>query len=374
MILFPMTKANVGLSITRDSLCLATVKRGLGGIRCRHIAEQQLPPDMLRLSPTKLNISNQPEFSDCLRTLLKGVKQPQPVALSLPDLCGRTAILTFSNFPSKKTEQDSIVQWRFQQDMNLPTDKARFSYCVFPPPPKQPGPTHVLATAIQRDIIEQYEQVCLECGLLPHSAGLAGLDVFDFYRSQVLEFSRGSQSRSHDLSQECLFLYLADWGFSFIAFRQGYPVFARVKALPIPRPQSGDSVESHASSRLTIMDTVDVRSASQYVQDQYLPTNVTNVANELVATLQYYFETLQPPRVEAESIPLYFAEGLRQAKTLLPEETRIQEMLKSSLSHPPNLTMATFTDNLSPKIKKVMLNSTPQMASMSAVASVMVLS
>ncbi len=370
MILFPMTKANVGLSITRDSLCLATMKRGLGGIRCRHIAEQQLPPDMLRLSPTKLNISNQPEFSDYLRTLLKGVKQPQPVALSLPDLCGRTAILTFSNFPSKKSEQDSIVQWRFQQDMNLSTDKARFSYCIFPPSSKQPGPTHVLATAIQRDIIEQYEQVCLECGLLPHSVGLAGLDVFEFYRSQVLEFSRGSQPQIHDVSQECLFLYLADWGFSFMAFRQGYPVFARIKALPIPRPQREDSEESDESQR----NTLEGRSASPFGQDRYSSTDSTNVANELVATLQYYFETLQPPRVEAASIPLYFAEGLRQGKTLFPEETRIQEMLRSSLSHPPNLTMTTFTDKLSPKIKKVMLDSVPQMASMSAVASVMVLS
>ncbi len=373
MTLFPMTNATLGLSITRDSLCLVEVKRGLSGTRCRSIAEQQLPPDVLRLSPAKLNIENQPEFVRCLRDLLKGFSLPQPVALSLPDLCGRTTVLSFSSFPSKPAEQDSIVRWRFQQDMNLSTDKTRFSYSAFPPPPKQTGSTQVLATAVQQDIIEQYEQACLECDLLPNSVGLAGLDVFDFYQTQVHELSRGGKHRRNEFGKECLFLYLADWGFCFMAFRHGYPLFVRVKALPIPRPQLyGQHVEdSNDATRLDHQADLD---PSQHGQDLYTPSDIKNVANELVATLQYYFESLQYPRDDANRIPLYFAEGIRQGDTLLPAEHQIQQMLESSMSHAPHLTMTTFSEKLTPKMKYVISHSAPQMASFSAVASVMALS
>ncbi|MGB0910181.1 MAG: hypothetical protein ACPGYT_07440 [Nitrospirales bacterium] len=376
MTLFPMTKASIGLSLSRDSLCLVEIKRRWGGIHCRHIAGQQLPPNTLRLSPAKLNIENPEEFNRCIRDLLRDLTPPRGIALSLPDLCGRTTVLTFTSFPTQKTEQDSIVRWRFQQDMNVSTDNSRFAYSILKPSTQPGEPTHVLATAVQHNIIEQYEQACLEVGLLPNSVGLAGLDIFDFYRSHVQEISGGSKQQRSNTSQECLFLYLADWGFSFMAFRQGCPTFVRVKALPISRLQYADdrSEEAQDSSLFNPEHSDKKPLTPPTANEQYSVADTTKVSNEIVATLQYYFETLQHAREEDYRIPLYFAEGLRLGETLLPTEQVIQEALQLSMPHPPLLTMQRFSDKMSRKMKQAILNSEPQMASASALASVMVVS
>ena len=41
---------------------------------------------------------------------------------------------------------------------------------------------YVLAMAIKRSILDQYEQVCRQAGVLPISISCAALWLFDFYR------------------------------------------------------------------------------------------------------------------------------------------------------------------------------------------------
>ena len=234
----------------------------------------------------------------------------------------------------------------------------------------------MLATAVHHDIIEQYEQACLEVGLLPNSVGLAGLDVFDFYRSHIQETQRLNNQRRSDVGHECLFLYVANWGFSFMAFHHGHPTFVRVKGLPIPRLNQETVLNEDDNVRRNTLDEPhphNADDASHLTLDHYSSLDINNVANELVATLQYYFETLQYTREEGEPIPLYVAEGLPQGEHLLPTDHMIQNMLKTSMSHPPTVMVMKFSDRLSPKMKNMIMKSTPQMASFSAVASVMVL-
>ncbi|GJL64681.1 MAG: hypothetical protein NPIRA04_33350 [Nitrospirales bacterium] len=371
----PMSKASVGLSITRDSLCLVEVRRSWHRVTCRHIAETLLPPGCLRLSPARPNIDNMKEFVNSLSTLVKRAKLPQSVALSLPDICGRTTILTFPSFPAKQSEQDSVVRWRFQQDMNIATDKTRFAYRTFSGAKNQTSPRQVLATAVQHDIIEQYEEACLAVGLLPNSVGLSGLDVCDFYQSTMPEFSRPTKRPSETTNQEYLFLYLANWGFLFMAFRHSDPIFLRVKALPIPRFIQEDEHTDQTETLQTADPTArhETREASSQSEEQYSSLHLNNVSNELVATLQYYFESHQNVRPEHASIPLYFAEGVLNGERLLPSEQTIENMLNATILCPPPLSMMKVADTLSPKTKVAMMKSSPQMTCFSALASVAIL-
>jgi len=315
------------------------------------------------------------EFVHGLSTLVKHCKRPQSVALSLPDICGRTTILTFPSFPTKRSEQDSVVRWRFHQDMNIATDKTRFDYRTVSTSKNQTNPRQVLATAVQHDIIEQYEEACLEAGLLPNSVGLSGLDVCNFYQSTMPEFRRPTKQASDATEQEYLFLYLANWGFSFMAFRNTEPIFLRVKTLPIPRfkydhesadqsaiGQDPDSTVSHETPE-----------AASQSPEQYSSLHLNNVSNELVATLQYYFESHQYVRSDNASIPLYFAEGIRNGEGLLPTEQTIENMLNATILRPPPLSIIKVADTLSPKTKVTVLKSSPQMTGFSALASVAIL-
>ncbi|GJL65825.1 MAG: hypothetical protein NPIRA05_07960 [Nitrospirales bacterium] len=372
----PMTKASVGLSITRDSLCLVEVRRSWNRVTCRHISETLLPASCLRLSPARPNIENMKEFVRSLSTLVKHCTLPQSVVLSLPDICGRTTILPFPSFPAKQSEQDSVVRWRFQQDMNIATDKTRFAYRMFSASKDQTSPRQVLATAVQHDVIEQYEEACLEVGLLPNSVGLSGLDVCDFYQSTMPEFNRPTKRPSETTNQEYLFLYLANWGFSFMAFRHSIPIFLRVKALPIPRftqDHEGPDQRETGHTADPAVSNEDPTMSNQQRQEQYSALHLNSVSNELVATLQYYFESHQHIRSDHAPIPLYFAEGVLNGEALLPSEHTIENMLNATILRPPPLSIMKVADTLSPKTKVAMMQSSPQMTGFSALASVAIL-
>ena len=176
--------------------------------------------------------------------------------------------------------------------------------------------------------------------------------------------------------EEYLFLYLANWGISFMAFRDDHPTFLRVKALPIPRlNQNCDSANNpEPYSDETLIGGHEVREAANQNLAQGSSVDINSVSNELVATLQYYFES-QPFSQEAETpIPLYIAEGVRLGESLFPTEQTIGTMLRASLLHPPSIMIQKISDSISPRIKKAIMRSEPQMNAFSAYASVTAIS
>jgi len=238
MTLFPFTRPKVGLSVTADSLCVAHVNRRLGHQSFGGYVEQPLPSGSIRLSPVEPNILEREQVINSLQAVFGHLKGPQSVALCLPDLCARTTIFDMATLPSQSKEQQALVEWRLQQDLNLPKEKFRISYQIFSSPsggligsPPTDRPVRLLATAIQENIIEAYEAVCLEVGLVPASIHLASLAVFNMCRALIDTTLKTSTERISFVHDTQFFLYLADWGFSIIAMRHQAPMFLRVKPL-----------------------------------------------------------------------------------------------------------------------------------------------
>jgi hypothetical protein len=185
---------------------------------------------LLRLSHTDLNITDVASFRDHLMAL-HGVKRraghPVPIALTLPDLCGRFAIFEFDALPAKSAECEALLRWRFQKDLNMSAATARIAYRAFPcgTPATQTSAAcwRVLAGAVKTDIIEQYEHVCEEAGFIPISIGLASTRILDLYREMMTRLNR-------DLD-EYFFVNVSESALSFFVFRAGIPVFLRIKAL-----------------------------------------------------------------------------------------------------------------------------------------------
>lgn len=189
-----------------------------------------LDQGVLQLSHADLNITDVAGFRDHLIALHGGKRRAGdlvPVALTLPDLCGRFSIFEFDALPVKPAECEALFRWRFQKDLNVATAAARIAYRAFPAvPPGTPtgaGCWRVLAGSVKADIIEQYERVCEEAGFIPISIGLAGTRIFDLYRGVMTRLN-------HDLD-EYFFVNLSESALSFFVFRAGVPVFLRIKAL-----------------------------------------------------------------------------------------------------------------------------------------------
>lgn len=393
MTLFPMRHPRLGLSVTTDSAYLVEIQRNwrVGGVR--KLAQQPLPSSLIQLSPGKPNVSDPKGLSDALEVLSKGYTKPQPIVLSLPDICGRTALFEFTSFPKKPADREAILSWRFQQDLNLSIKNARLGFRLYEPQsakkktgtPQGPGVSRVLATTVQHSIIEQYEMACLRAGLLPLGVGLSSLDVFDLCRSMIQEATRTASQRGNMSSRELFFLYLAGWGFSFIALREDCPVFVRVKSLRLHRVQ-----DSPPTSEEPLVGYNDPNTHTEFpqppdtVQPPSGPTSqaerfskaemTTLVTNELVATLQYYFESVHSSTRDNKTLPLFVAEGTEMGTTFLPEVQEVETILKSSMVDPPPLALIPLADLLRkslPKSSSHHLPHTPQRA-LPAYASVMV--
>jgi len=229
MHVFPVRRPQIGLSISGQRLTLVELRRawrlGRGQAGLRHVAERDLSIGLVRPSATERNLSDVPTLAEEVRALL-GTTRTLPVALSLPDLCAQIGLFEFDTLSQQVAEQAKLLRWRFEQDLKVPVPDSRLVHRVYPLPhktsesgKKSSHPAWVLAVAIRRDILAQYEQLCEQAGLLPVTVGIASLQLFDLCHSVM------------NTAEELFFAHQSDDSFSFIAVRHGCPVFLRIKSL-----------------------------------------------------------------------------------------------------------------------------------------------
>jgi len=366
MTLFPVTRPRLGLAISEQALCLVEIQRGLRGRSFHRATSRHLSSGLIHVSPNKPNISDKETFANILQSIRKGRKHPQPIALSLPDLCARTAVLEFSSLPKTQTEREVLVKWRFQQEFHVPTTNARVAFQVYGPSKRKTAASNgaqpvfsVLATLIQQDILAPYEHLCLQVGLLPVSVGLTTLNIFELYRSQIHRLAQAAANRSHAPVQELVFLFLTHWGFSFLAFREGRPVFIRVKALHLaPTPSGSDAPRSSPLERAddTHDGPEDSQNSSQepldtekeiipdVPQEEPSPLMILRVGNEIMATIHYYLESIQPMDRDHQELTLFVIEDLDHPQSLLLSQERLESLVKTSPQVLPPFNIVAFQD------------------------------
>ncbi|NKB82242.1 MAG: hypothetical protein GKS05_13005 [Nitrospirales bacterium] len=317
MTLFPMTKPRLGLSITGKMMGMAEIHRVWKHPIFQRYHELPISSDSVRPSPIAANLTNLEELRNILRALRQHTSRPRTIALCLPDLCARSTVFRFASLPSSPSEREAIIAGRFQQDCKLSPSNVRIAYRLYHTQEKTVHDTeqtmpvlYVLAVAIQRDIIESYEALCLEAGLVPASISLAGLAVFDLCRAAMDHATQAVSANVPLNKHEAFFLFLADWGFLLLMLRDGHPTFLRVKSLPMwLQPDSLSSETAHVPLEKT-----------DEALTVALSTHTMNlVANELIATIQYYVETVEP-RVASDEHPTK-ASPLFLVGSPLPEQT-----------------------------------------------------
>jgi len=229
MHVFPVRRPQIGLSISGQRLTLVELSRGWRpGPRnavLRRVDERNLPSGLVCPSATERNLSDVPALAQEVRALL-GTRRTWPISLSLPDLCAQIGLFEFETLSQQVAEQANLLRWRFEQDLKVPVADSRLVHRVFPLPhttagsdQKSSASARVLAVAIRRDILAQYEQLCAQAGLLPVTVGIASLQLFDFCHSVMKS------------AEELFFAHRLDDSFSFMAVRHGCPVFLRIKSL-----------------------------------------------------------------------------------------------------------------------------------------------
>ena len=317
--------------MTAESIGVAHIHRRFGHQSFDDYEEQPIPAGTIRLSPIEPNILEQEQVISNLKAVFGHRSGPRSIALCLPDLCARTTILEMASLPNSLKEQHALVEWRLQQDLKLSKNTMRISFQHLSQ--KSDRPLRLLATAIQENIIQAYEHACLEAGLIPASIHLASLAVFNVCRPMMESILSQSSRKISFVPGAQFFLYLADWGFSLIAIRHKTPTFLRVKPLRHlspwlpPLTQHQPEPERQVPSETDVAHEEYETPAAALAPDTlgaFSPQTAAFLTNELVGTLQYYFETHEQSFSPDEVYPLFLI-GSHVPDQALP---RIAELIE----------------------------------------------
>jgi type IV pilus assembly protein PilM len=104
------------------------------------------------------------------------------VTVVVPDAAVRVLLLDFDQLPSKNAEALPVVRFRLKKLLPFDVDAAAVSYQVMS---NERGAVRVIAVAMPKDVLDEYEGVVTAAGYLPGAvlpstlAALAGLDAED---------------------------------------------------------------------------------------------------------------------------------------------------------------------------------------------------
>jgi type IV pilus assembly protein PilM len=163
--LFELTERGVAWTLTREPAQ----------------ARVQLMPDKIfEVSPSAANLLRWDVFKAILPKMGNGGPQTRAkAALAIPDYATRMAVLDFEEFPSDEQQRLALVKFRLRKSVPFPIDEAQLS-CSVQVDSEAQSRVEVLAVAIARPILEEYEQVLRQQGfqvgvVVPSSLAALGL-------------------------------------------------------------------------------------------------------------------------------------------------------------------------------------------------------
>jgi type IV pilus assembly protein PilM len=100
-------------------------------------------------------------YREALARSVPKAKRSAAAALVIPDYAVRMAIVDFEEFPAGDAERMALLRFRLRKTVPFPIDEAKLSYVV---QVEQPDHIEVLAVAIARPILEEYESILTLAG------------------------------------------------------------------------------------------------------------------------------------------------------------------------------------------------------------------
>jgi len=257
--LFPIHRPRIGLSIRAHALDLVEVRRRWRRPPLvRRLLSRPLPEGVVTPSSTAPNLTDPQAFARELRGLCEKVRD-RTVAVDVPMACATLGLFQFDTLPASTAEQEALLRWRFRQTEHLVASDLQLVSRLFRTPASQGGAAilSMLSVAMRQAVLTQYHQACEAAGLLPVSMGFSTLHLLDLYGPLM---PKGDVSFFAHRTAERLIV---------LAFRQGRPVFLRVK--PLRRTDA-------------VLDA------------------------ELIRTLQYFDSEHRTPTAAPSSSPLYLVD------------------------------------------------------------------
>src|SRR5271170_8134937 len=247
------------------------------------------------------NIADRTAVTTALRKVLDAVagsgrERLRDVTVVVPDSAVRVLFVDFDQLPSKAGEALPVVRFRLKKLLPFDADDAMVSYQVMS---NEKGAVKLLAVAMPKAVLEEYESVVLAAGYLPGAvlpstlAALAGLDEV---ATPVLIVNAGMAALTTAIVQgETLLLHhsfdmsagvsapVETTVVSLVDRESSAQEWARQEALG---PGGWDRFEAEAAMQTSVVETAVVR-------ERGIRADMREVAQAVSVAAAYFEDTLQ---------------------------------------------------------------------------------
>jgi type IV pilus assembly protein PilM len=182
MMLF--AKKSLGIELCRDGVRMALV----GGVRTmpclKACATAPFPAETVRLSLREPNVLNPAAFVATVReTYLRLLTKTRRVSVSLPDATGRVVLLDLDARFRSRSEGADIIRWKMKKTLPYDIGEAHLDYQVLKE--RETGEVSVLASFINRQVVNQYEELLLEAGMEPKRIDFTTFNLYRLFTGRL---------------------------------------------------------------------------------------------------------------------------------------------------------------------------------------------
>jgi Tfp pilus assembly PilM family ATPase len=223
---------HVGLSIGATHLAIASAAQRGESIDIRHCVVETLEEGVCRPSPVEKNILQIDRWKKAIRSVLDRFPRVRYLTLALPDSAVRMLLLDLQQVPKSRNDFEKLIQWHMEKTFLYPLGASRFSYQVLS---RERGQTKILATAVKKEVIEQYES--LDEG---HPIEARRISPSSFY---LFNLFRPHMTRAAGETGYFVFVCLIDQSLTVFIFEKGHVRFIRVKEVPQTGEDAGRAAD-----------------------------------------------------------------------------------------------------------------------------------
>ena len=146
--------------------------RGRRPVVAAHAIEA-LPDGALIPSLTSRNAHDRVALVSALGRVFERVGRPRRIGLVVPDLVAKVSLVRFEQVPPRAQDLEQLVRWQVKKTAPFAIDEAQVSYV---PGIHAADGQEFLVSLARRDVVEEYEGLCLEAGA---HAGIVDLATFN---------------------------------------------------------------------------------------------------------------------------------------------------------------------------------------------------
>jgi Tfp pilus assembly PilM family ATPase len=163
----------VAIEIAATRVSGASVGWRGGGATVTAHATEPLNEGALVPSLASANILDRPAVAGALGRVLDRLGRPRRIALVVPDLVAKVALVRFERVPARPQDLDALVRWQVRKTAPFAIDEAQISYVAGHR--AADGQEFVVSLA-RRSVVQEYERLSADQGV---HAGIVDLATFN---------------------------------------------------------------------------------------------------------------------------------------------------------------------------------------------------